>query len=98
MRRLFTVTLLLAVAVGAHADRRVAHRFESSVPLRGIKRVVIEIPAGDIHVRNGNTNDIVASGEVRREYDDDDDRAEVQQSIDDVDVEIYTNGDRKSVV
>lgn len=92
MRRLLTIALLLASALAARADRHVTHRFETSLPLRNIKRVVIEIPAGEIHLRNGSTNDIVASGAVRREYDDDDDREEAQSSIDDVDVQIYTNG------
>lgn len=92
MRRLLIVTLLFAAAFTARADRHVSHHFETSVPLRGIKRVVIEIPAGEIHLRNGKSNDIVASGAIRREYDDDDDREEMQQSIDDIGVEIYTNG------
>jgi DUF4097 and DUF4098 domain-containing protein YvlB len=98
MRRLLIVTLLFAAALTARAsNRHVAHRFETSVPLRGIRRVVIEIPAGEIHLRNGSANDIVASGAVRREYDDDDERGEAQSSVDDVDVEIYTNG-REAIV
>lgn len=92
MRRLLIVTLLFAAALTARADRHVTHHFETFVPLRDIRRVVIEIPAGEIHLRNGNSNIIVASGAVRRDYDDDDDREDAQRSVDDIDVEIYTNG------
>jgi DUF4097 and DUF4098 domain-containing protein YvlB len=92
MRRLLIVTLLFAAALAARADRHVAHHFETSVPLRTVRRVVIAIPAGEIHLRNGSTNDIVASGAVRRDYDDADEREEAQSSVDDIDVEIYTNG------
>jgi hypothetical protein len=91
MRRLFLVPLLFA-ALTASAGHRLIHHFQTSVPLRGIKRVVIAIPAGEIRVTNGNSNDIAVSGAVRRECDDDDERAEVQRSIDDIDVEVYTNG------
>jgi len=91
MRRLFLVPLLFA-ALTASAGHRLTHHFQTSVPLRGIKRVVIAIPAGEIRVTNGNSNDIAVSGAVRRECDDDDERAEVQRSIDDIDVEVYTNG------
>jgi len=92
MRRLFLFTLFIAAALGARADHHLTHRFETSVPLRNIRRVIVAIPAGGIHVTNGKSNDIVASGAVRREYDDDDDRAELQRVIDDIDVEVYTNG------
>jgi len=91
MRRLFLVPLLFA-ALTASAGHRLIHHFQTSVPLRNIKRVVIAIPAGEIRVTNGNSNDIAVSGAVRRECDDDDERAEVQRSIDDIDVEVYTNG------
>lgn len=92
MRRLLLVSLLLAAAFTARADPKITHRFETSIPLRGIKRVIVAIPAGEIRVRNGNTNDIVTSGTIRREYDDENERAKLQAVIDDINVEIYTNG------
>lgn len=91
MRRLFLLPLLLA-ALTASAGHRLTHHFETSVPLRNVKRVVIAIPAGEIHVTNGTSKDIAVRGAVRRECDDDDDRSEVQRSIDDIDVEVYSNG------
>jgi hypothetical protein len=93
MRRLLVITFLCAAAFTARADWHVIHRFSTSVPLRNIRRVVVAIPAGEINLHNGTTNDIVASGSIRRKYDDDedDDRGR-QRGIDDVDVEIYTNG------
>ncbi len=92
MRRLLVITFLCAAALTARADRHVSHHFSTSVPLRNIKRVVIAIPAGEINLHNGTSNDIVASGSIRREYDDDDERAEAQRGVDDVDIELYTNG------
>jgi len=90
MRRLLLAALLLA-AFAAHADRHVTHRFQTSVPLRSIKRVIVEIPAGEIRVHNGTGNDLVASGSIRREYDDDDERDRFQRGVDDIDIEVFTN-------
>jgi hypothetical protein len=92
MRRLLITTLLLAAAVSARANHHVSHHFETSLPLRGVKRVIVEIPAGEIRVSNAKTNDIVATGFVRRDYDDDDEREQLQREIDDIDVELYSNG------
>jgi hypothetical protein len=96
MRRLLLAALLL-VAFAAHADRHVTHRFQTSVPLRSIRRVIVEIPAGEIHVHNGAGNDLVASGSIRREYDDDDERDRFQRGIDDIDIEVFTNRDEAIV-
>jgi len=92
MRRLIVITFLLAAAVTARADHHLSHRFETSLPLRNVKRVVVEIPAGEIRVHNGTSNDIVVSGSIRCDYDDDDDREGRQRGIDDIDIEIYANG------
>lgn len=92
MRRLLVITLLCAAALTARADRHVSHHFSTSVPLRNVKRVVIAIPAGEIRLHNGTSNDIVASGFIRCNYDDDEDRNDRQRSVDDIDVEVYTNG------
>ena len=89
MRRLFLIPLLFA-ALTASAGHRLTHHFQTSVPLRNIKRVVVAIPAGEIRVTNGSGNDIAVSGAVRRECDDDDDREDVQRSIDDIDIEALT--------
>lgn len=97
MRRLFVITLLLAAAVTARADRHVTRAFSTSVPLRDIKRVVVEIPVGEISVTNGSGNQLSASGYIRREYDDDEERAEYQRVIDDISVEIYTSGNEAIV-
>ncbi len=95
MRRLILTTLFFLATLAIHADERVSHRFETSVPLRSVRNVIVEIPAGEIHVRNGSTNDLVASGAIRQDADDDDDddRADLQRAIDDVSVEVYTNKD-----
>jgi len=57
------------VAVSAFADEEVSHEFTASVPRSGIRRVVIDIPAGEVKVRNGAHDSIRVSGEVRRSYD-----------------------------
>ncbi|GEM_PF-515428 len=95
MRRLILTALFFIAALALNADERISHRFETAVPLRSVRQVIVEIPAGEIHVRNGNTNDLVASGAVRQDADDDDDddRAGLQRAINDVSVEVYTNND-----
>ncbi len=95
-----TGVLLAAVvlaATTAMADQEVTHSFASSVPRGGIRRVIIDIPAGEIGVRNGAPATITISGEVQREYDGYRNRDKHQRIVDDISAEIYVSGDEAVV-
>jgi len=85
------------VATGAAADDEVTHRFSSSVPRAGIRRVVIDIPAGEVKVRNSSGDAVSVSGEITRSYDGWRRRAKEQRIADDIGAEIYVHGDEAVV-
>jgi hypothetical protein len=91
--RLALAAALAFVAAGAAADEEVTHTFSSSVPRAGIRRVIIDIPAGEVRVRNGASNAVSIRGEVSRNYDGRRRRAKEQRIADDVSAEIYVHGD-----
>jgi Putative adhesin len=88
---------LALVAVTAAADQEVTHSFSTSVPRGHIRRVIVDIPAGDVRVRNGQASTIALNGDVRRSYDGWREHEKEQQIIDDVGAEIYVNGDEAVV-
>ncbi|HEV8660310.1 MAG TPA: DUF4097 family beta strand repeat-containing protein [Thermoanaerobaculia bacterium] len=79
--------LLLFAALPALADQ-FRHSFQSSVPRGKVRRVVIDIPAGDIDVRNGAPDRVAISGWVK---------AKEQRIADDTSVEIDVNNDEAIV-
>jgi hypothetical protein len=96
MRRL---TLVLAIAAGALApaalaDYSVSHTFDSTTPLHGVRRVVVEIPAGEVHIQNGAGGSIALHGTVRREYDGYRRRESNQRIVDDIAPEVVMKGDQ----
>ena len=91
MRSLAIGTVILLVAATAFAEREVSHRFDSQVPAPAVRQVIIDIPSGSIHVRNGADGTIRVTGTARREYDDSP-RID-QQIVDDTSVEAYVNQD-----
>jgi hypothetical protein len=95
MRRL-VLAVALVIALPAAADS-VRHRFESSVSRDGVRRVVIDIPAGDVDIRNGDGDTIRISGYVSRNPDSDRNRAKEQRIVDDASVEIVAR-DKEAVV
>src|SRR5713226_10638110 len=95
MRRAIPILLLL-VAFPAAAER-VRHSFESSVPRGQVRRVVIDIPAGDVDVRNGAADRLTVSGWVSREPDSDRNRAKEQRIVNDTTVEIYVSNEEAIV-
>src|SRR5689334_20567054 len=93
MRSITLAAALLLAATSALASDSVTHRFEASAARGGVKRIVVDVPAGSIKIRNGSVDRIVASGTVRREYDDETDRVKQQRVVDDIAAEIYVSGD-----
>jgi hypothetical protein len=96
MRRL---TLVFAMAIGALApaalaDQEVTHPFETAAPLHGLRRIVVDIPAGEFHIRNGANDAVALHGAVRRSYDGYRRREENQRVVDDITAEVVTKGDQ----
>src|SRR5437660_1619349 len=48
MRRAFFAAAILLVSISAYADRVVTHHFESAMRAPAVRRVIVEIPAGEI--------------------------------------------------
>ena len=83
-----TIALALTLlAVPAFADHY--HAFQSSIPRTGVKRVVVDIPAGEIDIRNSDGRTIAISGEVRKEAE--------QRVVDDIGVTIRVDGDEATI-
>ena len=91
--RLAVAAALALAAFSAAADEEVIHSFSSSVARGRVRRVVVDIPAGEVKVRNGAADSIALSGEVRRSYDGWRRRQKEQRIADDVTAEIYVQGD-----
>jgi len=96
MRALVAAAALLAT-VPAFADREVTHRINTAASSRAVRRVVIDIPAGEIVVRNGSRDRIAVSGVVRRDYDGRDEREEMQRLVDDINLAIEVRGDEATI-
>ncbi len=95
--RLAVAAALALAAFSAAADEEVTHSFSSSV-LRGrIRRVIVDIPAGEVKVRNGASGALAISGEVRRSYDGWRERTKEQRIADDISAEIYVQDDEAIV-
>jgi hypothetical protein len=96
MRSLVTAAALL-VSLPVFADREVVHHINNSVPGSTVKRVVVDIPAGEITIRNGVSNRIAVDGVVRRNYNGSDDREPMQRLVDDVGVAIQVRGEEATI-
>jgi len=95
--RLALAAALALAALSAAADQEVTHSFSTSVPRGRIRRIVVDIPAGEVKIRNGQAGAIALSGDVRRRYDGWREREKEQRIADDVAAEIYVNGEEAVV-
>ena len=71
-RAFFAGAILLAgtlVSASAYADRVVTHHFEAATRAPAVRRVIVEIPAGEVRIVNSTANMIRVSGVSKREYD-----------------------------
>ncbi|MGZ7032471.1 MAG: hypothetical protein ACXVIJ_10910, partial [Thermoanaerobaculia bacterium] len=96
--RPLAVAAALLLALPALADREVVHHISTSAPGRAVKRVVIDIPSGEITIRNGASGRIAVDGMVRREYDGNSERQEMQRVVDDVGVAIQLRGEEATIL
>ena len=69
MRTALTAAAALLLATSALADDYVTHHFTATAARGALRRIVVDVPAGEVHVRNGAADRIDAAGTVRREYD-----------------------------
>lgn len=87
---LFVALMLAATTV--FADREVTHAISATIPAKSVRRVLIDLPVGEINVRNSNAGVIAIAGVARREYERD--REENQRIVNDIRAEIYVNNDQ----
>ncbi|HEY0158302.1 MAG TPA: hypothetical protein VGF28_13555 [Thermoanaerobaculia bacterium] len=90
MRTLLLATSLLLAGAASAAD--VEHSFQRVVQRGGVKRVVIDIPAGSFTVRNGNASQLALAAIVSRDYDGAKERAWAQKVVNDTTIEFYVSG------
>src|SRR5437764_6484750 len=93
MRRAFFAGAILLASASAYADRVVTHHFEAATRAPAVRRVIVEIPAGEVRIVNSTANMIRVSGAAKRDYDRWDNRNEQQRIVDDVSAGVYVNGD-----
>lgn len=97
MRTTLLVAALSLAAVTASAEPRVRHSFESSIPRGTVQRVIVDIPNGDIHIRNGVADRLAVTGFVTREPDSPGSREKEQRIVNDTSVEIYASNNEAVV-
>ena len=90
MRKLLLAASLLLASAATAAD--VEHSFQSVVQRGGVKRIVIDIPAGSFTIRNGAANQLALSGIASRDYDSAKERDWAQKIVNDTSVEFYVSG------
>ncbi|MEA2569441.1 MAG: hypothetical protein QOI24_1442 [Acidobacteriota bacterium] len=97
-KRLRTTIALAATlfAAAAYAGPHVTHSFNTSAPAGSVRRVLIDIEAGDIKIRNSTTGTINVTGIVKRESDYDE-REKNQRIVNDSSAEIYVSHDEAIV-
>ncbi len=91
MRRTLVLTAILATAAVAHAD--VTHPVAASVSRGRIRRVIVDIPAGEITVHNGASDRIRAFGEVERTCDSSGECDKQQRIANDIGMEIFVDSE-----
>ena len=96
MQKALGITLVAAglLALPAIADEEVRHPFTASIPRSGVRRVVIDVPAGEVRLRNSDNGTISVNGEARREFDGYRRRSANQAMVDDIGAVIRIDGDQ----
>ncbi|HEX6178248.1 MAG TPA: hypothetical protein VF057_07805 [Thermoanaerobaculia bacterium] len=94
MRASLSLAALVVLAASARAESVVQHRFEAATaPSATVRRVIVDIPSGEIVIRNAQTNRIAVSGTVSREPDSERSRDKEQRIVNDTGVEIVVRRD-----
>ena len=69
MRKVLLLAAVALAATAALADDEVTHAVSAAIPKHSVRRVIVDIPAGEIIVHNGSADRITVSGDVRRNFD-----------------------------
>lgn len=94
MRATIASAVLVLSAAAAHAEVVVQHRFEAAAARpASVRRVIIDLPTGDVVVRNGQTDRIAVSGTATREPDSPRSRDKEQRIVNDTGMEIVFRRD-----
>jgi hypothetical protein len=94
MRKALLLLAVFAVAATpAIADDEVRKPFAASIQRGTLTRVLVDVAAGEIDIRNGDSKTIAIRGELRREYGSDRDRAKQAAILDAITPIITVNGD-----
>ncbi len=98
MRRIsFLMAAALLVTGAVVANEEVTHSFATTAARAHVRKAVIDIPAGEVRIRNGAANRIAVSGTSIRHFEGYRRRAKEQQIANDISVEIVINGDEAIV-
>ncbi len=85
--------LALFASNSTRADDRVTHNFSSTQPRGEVRRVVVEVPAGSVTIRNGAVQTLAVTGVASRDFEGSRERAWAQNVVNDSSVDIYVSGD-----
>jgi hypothetical protein len=94
---LLLIVASLLVAGAALANEEVTHSFATTASRAHVRRVVIDIPAGEFRIRNGAADRIAVNGTSKRHFEGYNHRTKEQQIVDDISVEIAIKGDEAIV-
>ncbi|HET7705999.1 MAG TPA: hypothetical protein VFM36_07930 [Thermoanaerobaculia bacterium] len=88
---------LLLLATTATAEERVVNRFQVAAMRGAAKRVIVDIPTGDITIRNGQGDRLVVTGTASREPDGPRSRDKEQRIVNATAVEIVGRNEELTV-
>jgi len=94
--RFLPLLSLLLVSGAALANDEVTHDFATATRAH-VRRVVIDVPAGEVKIRNGAADRIAVSGTAIRHFDGYRRRAKEQGIADDISAEVVIDGDEAIV-
>jgi hypothetical protein len=96
-RLVFLTVAALLVAGAALAGDEVTHSFATTAARGHVRRVVIDIPAGEVRIRNGAADRIAVNGMTKRHFEGYRRRAKEQEIADDISAEVVIHGDEAIV-
>lgn len=91
---LFTLTAFtILVSAPAQADQKVTHTFSATLPRGEVRKVVVEVPAGSVTIRNGSAQTLAVTGVASRDFEGSRERTWAQKVVNASSVDIYASGD-----
>lgn len=98
MRKSLFLTLPLLLTAGAAlANEKVSHPFSTAAPRAHVRRVIVNIPAGEVRIRNGAGDRIAVTGTAELHFEGYRRRLKEQLIVDDISAEVVVHGDEAIV-